>query len=222
MLGIDVEIDVEHKGRRKHCHRGFHGGPWGMHVRGGFGGPGWGGRGGAGGRGGFWRMGGPFGGCGFNQAGGHPSAAYGAPPPHAQYPHHPPPPPHAQYPHPPPQYPHDMDTNSETGELRSGVQTPGCCASVDPFSKNGETDKNAKISISAEPNGWTLVVGSDGPDVDGAAQGVENLKMAGQDNVDGTGQPPSMGKLSSLSTSLYGTFLFVPLPFEVLIVAKFY
>lgn len=54
-LGIDVEVDVEHHGRRKRCHRpGMHGhGPWGPRMRGGpwcvRGGP-WGMRG----RGGRW------------------------------------------------------------------------------------------------------------------------------------------------------------------------
>jgi hypothetical protein len=33
--GIDVEVDVEHHGRRKKCHRFGMGGPWGARMRGG-------------------------------------------------------------------------------------------------------------------------------------------------------------------------------------------
>src|SRR6218665_2272343 len=39
VLGIDVEVNVDHRGKRKHCQRG---GPWGCHMRGNFGGRGWG------------------------------------------------------------------------------------------------------------------------------------------------------------------------------------
>lgn len=145
-----------------------------MHMRGGFGGRGWGR-----GRGGFCRMGGPFGGHGFN-----PFASQGPPPPPQD--------PHGQYPHPPPQYPHEMDTNSETGELRSGVQTPGCGVFTEPFPSGSQTGQNAKTSGSPEPSGWTLVIDGDEADIDDAAKGIEKMKMAGQGTGSGSDQPPSM------------------------------
>lgn len=67
--GIDVEVDVEHRGQRRRCERmgfGRHSGGgrhWGLHMRGGgFGGP-WGMRG----RGGGWGWG-----CGRGRGGGRP------------------------------------------------------------------------------------------------------------------------------------------------------
>src|SRR6218665_290957 len=97
--GIDVEVDAEHREKRKHCHGG---GPWGCHFRGNFGDRGWGGWDGWGrGRGQFCQMGFPFG--GFSSA-----------PVRGPF----------QRPRPPQLYPqsHEMDINSETNREEMRMQ----------------------------------------------------------------------------------------------------
>lgn len=170
VLGIDVEIDVEHKGKRKHCQRG---GPWSCHMRGNFGGHGWGR-----GRGGFCQMGFPFGGYASAHAqAANAGCAFQGPPP------------------PPEPQSHEMDTNSETGELRSGFQAPGFGVRMETVpSTNGE---KAKASGSPEPSGWTLVIGDDEADVAEAASGVEKLQVSGPELEKDSAQPPSISKHKS-------------------------
>src|SRR6218665_302539 len=209
--GIDVEVDFEHKGRRKHCQRG---GPWGCHMRGNFGGRGWGGWGRC--RGGFCPMEFPFGG-GFSSV--HAQAAP------IVSPFQGPPPPSELQPYP---QSHEMNTNPEINREEIRMQRRAWrrwmkwnCG-VDPCKawkkeKNEEkTDEKqekrqrkaeckakkeaerakqagaepieAKAAESSEPDGWTLVVGHDEAGVAEAASGVE---MSGSEVQDDSSQPQS-------------------------------
>jgi sequestosome 1 len=149
-LGIDVEVDVEHRGQRRRCHRGGHhrGGPWGFGMHGHFGGPSWGFRGGRGGH------------CPWRTT---PSTAS-----------EPMPQPQQTNPTGPSQAPqekgHDVDTNLETGEIASGVQTP--------MSSGNFTKANDMF----EGNGWTFVPPPANleEEVEGATRGVEQLNVSAE------------------------------------------
>lgn len=159
-LGIDVEIDVEHHGRRRQC--GGRGG-WGMRGHGGWGmrGHGFGhgyGHGFGTGHGFGWSRGRGGWGCHWGgPVGGHmqqqqPGEAPTVPPP----------------------APRDHDTNSETGELRSGNFQSQAFGVAMPTIIN--SDQEHKSSESPDANGWTIVT-DNAADVEGATQGVELLKM---------------------------------------------
>jgi sequestosome 1 len=161
-LGIDVEVDVEHHGQRRHCHKGK---PWGGPMR----------RGGAHGPwGGFRRHGGGGPGCLFNGGRGswggpfhqgawgpcHQSEGQG---------------PQCQQQGVPAQKP-ERDANSETGEVRNG---PAPSVPV-----SGAAAVSMQTDSSPETAGWTFVTpSSSAADLEGATVGVQNLNVSASASV---------------------------------------
>jgi sequestosome 1 len=159
-LGIDVEVDVEHHGQRRRCHKAGPWGAWGGSMRrGGAHGP-WGGfrRGPGGGPGCFFNggrgsWGGPFhqgawGPCHQGEGQGPQCQQQGVP---------------AQKP--------EGDTNSETGEVRSGP--------IPSVPVSGMAAVSMQTDSSPETAGWMFVTpSSSGTDLEGATVGVQNLNVS--------------------------------------------
>jgi len=161
-LGIDVEVDVEHHGQRRRCHRGGMGGgmggPWAWGMRGRHCGP-WGMRGGRGGWGGpcHWRKG-PF------SAGPQETTTAAS---------------------------DSQQSGSEqkTGGA-SGPAGPGPAVipeeQIQPRATNSETGEMASGNFSGSPdNGWTILNnGEPAADVEAATSGVRDLDMSDHAAVD--------------------------------------
>jgi len=201
IVGIDVEVDVEHHGERRRCHGNRYG--WGGGMRGQRGGP-WGGHGGPwGGRGGGSPWGGRGGHCGFGGQTGEfgrdprcqwaARGPWGGPQPGAAQPEATPAQPRTV---PTPQTPQatpmqDQDTNSETGELRSATG-----AAIN-------TGAPPRAAESPDAADWTFVQskadGVTAAEVDGVASGVENLHMMTESD---SAPPPAVYTTLSPATSL--------------------
>jgi len=159
-LGIDVEVDVEHRGHLRRCRRmmgGHHGhghchglGGWGLRMRGGACGGPWGMRGGGGWRGGR----GPWG-CPWRQP-------FNATVPQDAA---------AANPSENPSESQNVGSTDPQQKQTADLQTTG-----HPNSETGEMASG----VSPPENGWTLVNNADGAqaDVEGATTGVRNLDVS--------------------------------------------